>query len=435
MFGIKKRVFGSTKETLVDNYNVKVVSKGDEVIFRPKYSDRNVDLVLDEGKYEIDSKMTFSMEYLESQSGVVLNNDDVLHRFSNDVSNESLHIMLSDNQIKDLSSVSLNKGSNILKQDTEHKINIWDFGEDAIISVSGLYENTPMRLSLEFNDCFPSVTIRDIEPVTQYFELSQMKERKIRFKSERVISGKVRFGMKTIDFSTDEIYNLRDESSIYCKATKVDEKIDQWNSTDYEFEVRPDNYGPIEKTVDKVLDNTMIVDIKESELHQLSEIRVKYPDWVVGINPHINYDGLDASSKYKKTEKVGQNEYIFKNIIPDEDINLYHGGGVGRFERNILNISGLKESQCEFIRISLTPKRKGVVLNSKRNDGLNFIMEDKSVHIGGGESEYVEFDMKEETEIKVKSFDNELIDQINIEKKDLQTLREIVVADKSVFLE
>lgn len=433
MFGIAERVFGSSKETLVDSYNARVIDRGDEVLLKPKPgSDRYVDLVLDEEEYSVDSEMTFSTEYLKSENGVILNNSEVLHRFSQETVDGSLELIMSNEQVESLDSMEINRTYDVLDSESDYGFELWSFDDCFIFSISGLYMNTPINLSVNFSGGLPNLRLKGVEPKTQYFDLSQIEERNLRFASNKRLSGKVRFGMETIQLNTEETHKLGSNKTLYCDPDEVTERIEKWKSTDYEFEVRPNNYAPIEKTVDEMNCNTMVVKINEDDLTPLTSLTVEYPDWVVGIDPRLKYKNIDPSSKYGKREKTGQNKYKFENVIPDQDLKLFHGGGIGRFKNNILSLEGLEPSEDKFVRTNLVPKRKGILVNSKRTDSINLLIQDQSVHIGEQESEYIEVDTGVDTSVKFKSKNNELIEETMIDQKELLTTREITIIDDSM---
>lgn len=437
MFGIAERVFGSSDEKLVDSYNAEVVDKGDEVLLKPKAgSDRYVDLVLDEEEYSVDSKMTFSKDYLLTENGVVLNNSEVLYRFSEETVNESVELIMSYEQVENLNAVEINRTYDVLDSESDYGFELWKFDDCFMFSISGLYANTPVNISVEFKGELPSLKLKGVEPKTQYFNLSSMKPRNLLFESDRELSAKFRFGMESLRMSAGhESYKLGENETLYCEPGEVEERIERWNRIDYEFEVRPDNYAPIDKTVDEVHGNTMIVEINGDDLTPLASLTVEYPDWVVGIDPRLRYKNIDPSSKYSKREKLGQNKYEFSNVVPDQDLKLFHGGGIGRFENNILSLEGLESSDDKFVRINLVPKRKGILVNSKRTDSINLLIQGQSVQIGGQESEYVEVETGVDTSLKLKSRNNELIEETTIDQKELLTVREITVADDSVNID
>lgn len=434
MLGIKKRLFGWKAETLVDHYNLTVERSGDEVVFKPSpYYERNADLVMDDEEYEVDSEMTFSIDYLRGENAVIINSNDLLHSFSTNTVEEDIGLVFSEDQIDNINEITVNKGDNILNPDSEYEFDVFAGGEMFIITVSGFYVNNTVKLDIQMNGAYPSVRVSNVNPDNQLVDLSTMERREFRVESEIGFTGCVKFGAKKLDVTTGRKYNLGRSEKIYCESGEVSDRVEKWNNTDFGVEIRPDSYSPIKTVPDRVVDGTIIVEVAKDDIVSLSQLTVTYPEWVVGIDPRLKYEDIDPHSKYSKREKVGQNKYVFRNVIPFEDLRLFHGGGVMRFEESILDIKPLGSNSEEETQVNLTPKRKSLIINSKRSDTVNLIVDGESRQIESQGATVIEVDV-DDTEVTAKSTDNRTIDKVSLSESALSETREITVVDDSVLI-
>lgn len=430
MLGIKNRLFGSSEETLAEHYNITVLKDGDTVKFNPKpHSDRCANLILDNENYTISNNMTFSIGYLKEENAVLENAGDLLYSFATETVDESICIIVGEKQVADINNITVNRQGSVFDSDTHYKFDVFKSSEEWLIEVSGFYKNNPIRLGIEMNGSYPDFDIRNIKTDDADINISEVKEREVVFECYMDIKGDVRFGMKKLELDCNTAYNLGDDKTIFGEIDEIESKIEQWNCTDYEFQIRPDSYTPFKKEVSEVIDDkVMVVNINENDdLTELGSIKIEYPEWVVNIDPRLSYEKTDASNKYSNRKIVEDNVIVFDKVIPNEEIKVYHGGGVGRFENNILNISGIQPKESKFVRLSLTPKRKGLFLRSKREDTVNFIINSESFQLS--EREYTEVDTDSVLDIKVKSLENELIDELEMSKEDFLTIKEITVID------
>lgn len=432
MLGISDLLFGSDKEILVDHYAVNVERRGEEVNFESSFrSERNAELVMDEESYEIDSEMTFSLDYLKSENAVVVNSDELLHSFSTEEVDECVNLVFSKSQISEIQNITLNRDENVLNPNSEYEINVFIAGEIVIVSIEGFYVNNSVRMDVEMSGSYPSISIRTVSPDNQFFDFSSMEKRKVRFESDVRFSGDAKFKGDTLDFTTGNTYNIGCRKKMYCESDEITGRIEKWNDTELGVEVYPDSYRPIIVKPDRVVDGEMVLSITNEELTPLSEIKVNYPDWVVGIDPRLRYDIIDPRSKYSKRKKVGKNEYVFENVIPSEDLRLFHGGGVMRFEENIREIEGVEPDTVREFNVDLTPRKKGIIINSKREEVVNFIIDGQSKQLKASCTDVVEVEPSTVT-VTVKSTENELIDEITILEGDLLETREIVLVNNNL---
>lgn len=432
MLGITERLFGLGTETLVDHYSLTVEKQGDQIVFKPShYYDRNASLVMDNERYEINSEMTFSVDYLQSENAVVTCVNDLLHSFSTDKLDETVGIVFSKDQISSIKDITVNNDRSVF--DSEYEFDVFIADSIVIITVSEFYTNNTAQLDVLMEGAYPSVRIKSMEVDDQLFDLSTLERRKFSVESEIGFEGDIRFGSNKLSITTGCEYNIGRGEKIYCGADDVVGRIQRWNDTDIEVEVRPDSYCPITVSPDRVVDGTVIVELERDDIVPLSNLTVSYPEWVVGIDPRLKYEDADPSSKYSQRDKIGRNKYVFENVIPFENLRLYHGGGFMRFENNFRDLKPLSEKDGSDINIDLTARQKGLIINSKRSDIVNLIIDDESQQIQPEGSTMVKVDM-EDTKVTAKSTDNEMIDQVDLSETVLSEIREVTIANDSIII-
>lgn len=435
---IVKSVLGN-EEKIVDKRSIEVFKNENSVVFKPNYSsDTNLRLVLDNEEYKIEDEMEFSMEYLESENAVLLASYRVCHRFGNEKSDKSVNIVISNEQIKDIRSIEINRES-IAKTDNDFEIDVYEFDDSSILSLYNIHKNVPFRITLKFYGSKPELNINKLKPRNQYLDVPDIKDQLLLIQSDKKIRGKIIFNSEFIskDIKLDEIYEIGADQSIYCEESEIGDRIESWNDIDYELIIRPDNYKPIKRTIRSINGDTIIVNIKEEDLVETSTLIVKYPDWVVGIQPRLRHKNVDPHNKYPKKEKIGRNKYKFKRIFPNERTKLYHGGKFRKFENGAIPFSELNSAESKEVHLMLNPRYKGIKLESMHEKPVNFIIQDQSYQISNDKSKTVTIDLNdidESISIRCKSHDNNDIDDREISKDDLKNTRKIKIIDDCMVI-
>lgn len=330
-------------ETLAKDYGFELKQIKDTVIFTCKpSSEDDCFLKTDNGEIDLSDGSEFDIEFLRNQNATLFKIGTKVYSFGEKNTDAGLVLRMTEDQSDKLVEVCVN-GKNLLNnyEDVDLYVETTEYGSTKLLELHGFVKNTNPDVRLQFDSRYPKVRVgTDLSESGRpaFFDLRGIKPREFSVSLPKSLNLTGDYKAPSLNHSQrNELEAIYETDTYTVKGfVKIDEDgidVNGWNSREIQVNLSPDNYAPIQKSamVDKPV--TQIV-FHKSEFEELTSLTIKYPDWVAGLSPSLEYDttNLFRGSKYKNGSNVTPTEMHFDKVIPNTQFTVKHRASVFVFE-------------------------------------------------------------------------------------------------------